>query len=110
MILSLDILICHGKDSKYMKRPMPLNLNDNTKIKIYEYLDVNNIHDNNIHVIKGDLHSENINSCDKFDYRNVLSLYGASDYCAMNYSMNQYGVSYDLFINDVFVRGTFENV
>ena len=40
-----------------MKRPMPLNLNDNTKIKIYEYLDVNNIHDNNIHVIKGDLHS-----------------------------------------------------
>ena len=103
-------LICHGKDSKYMKRPMPLNLNDNTKIKIYEYLDVNNIHDNNIHIIKGDLHSENINSCDKFDYRNVLSLYGASDYCAMNYSMNQYGVSYDLFINDVFVRGTFENV
>ena len=65
---------------------------------------------NNIHVVKGDLHTENINSCDKFDYRNVLSLFGASDYCAFNYSKNQYGVSYDLFIGDVLVRGTFENM
>ena len=89
---------------------MPLNLNDFTKIKLYEYMDENGIRGNNIHVVKGDLHTENINSCDKFDYRNVLSLFGASDYCAFNYSKNQYGVSYDLFIGDVLVRGTFENM
>lgn len=103
-------LVCHGKDPKYMKKPMPLNLNDFTKIKLYEYMDENGIRGNNIHVVKGDLHTENINSCDKFDYRNVLSLFGASDYCAFNYSKNQYGVSYDLFIGDVLVRGTFENM
>lgn len=103
-------LITHGKDPKYMKKPMPLNLNDSTKIKIYEYLDTNNIKGKHIHVVKGDLHTENINSCEKLDYRNVLSLFGASDYCAMNYSKNQHGISYDMFIGDNFVRGTFENL
>lgn len=103
-------LITHGKDASYMKQPMPLNLNDATKVKIYEYLDSIDVKGNNIHVVKGDLHTENINSCDKLDYRNVLSLFGASDYCAMNYSKNQYGISYDMFIGNNFVRGTFENV
>lgn len=103
-------LITHGKDASYMKQPMPLNLNDATKVKIYEYLDSIDVKGNNIHVVKGDLHTENINSCDKLDYRNVLSLFGTSDYCAMNYSKNQYGISYDMFIGDNFVRGTFENV
>lgn len=103
-------LITHGKDDKYMKKPMPLNLNDFTKIKLYEYMDEYQITGDNIHVVKGDLHTENINSCDKFDYRNVLSLFGASDYCAFNYSKNQYGVSYDLFLGDQLVRGTFENI
>lgn len=103
-------LITHGKDDKYMKKPMPLNLNDFTKIKLYEYMEEHKITANNIHVVKGDLHTENINSCDKFDYRNVLSLFGASDYCAFNYSKNQYGVSYDLFLGNQLVRGTFENI
>lgn len=109
-IASHSYLICHGKDPKYMKRPMPLNLNDITKVKLYEYLEENNITDEHIHVVKGDLHTENFNSCNKFDYRNVLSLFGSSDYCAYNYSKNQYGVSYDLIIGDNFMRGTFENI
>lgn len=103
-------MITHGKDSRFMRKPMPLNLNDFTKIKLYEYMDEYQITGDNIHVVKGDLHTENINSCDKFDYRNVLSLFGASDYCAFNYSKNQYGVSYDLFLGDQLVRGTFENI
>lgn len=102
-------LICHGKDSKYMKRPMPLNLDDRNKIRLYEYLDSRNITGNGIHVIKGDLHTENINSCLKLDYRNVLSLFGSSDYSIMNYDRNQSGCSYELFIGDNLVRGTFEN-
>lgn len=103
-------LLSHGKAPRDMKKPLPLNLQDSTKIKLYEYLNVNNIIGDNIHFIKGDLHTENINSCERLDYRNVLSLFGASDYSFLNYSRNQYGCSYEYFIGDNLLRGTFENL
>jgi len=99
----------HGKDGQFMKRPMPLNLNDQASVMIRDWLDAEGIHDSNIHIIKGDLHSNNLNSCRKFDYRNVLSLFGNSDYSMLNYPSNSYGVSYDLFIGNVRTIGTFEN-
>ena len=102
-------LICHGKDDKFMKRGLPLTLNDKSKTMIYEWLDANNVHGDNIHFVKGDLHSNELNSCKRFDYRNVLSLFGASDYSNYNFSRNSYGVSYDLFIGDTRTIGTFEN-
>jgi hypothetical protein len=103
-------VLCHGKDDAYMKRGLPLNLNEDTKVKLYEWLDYEGIVGDNIHFIKGDLHSNNLNSCAKFSYRNVLSLFGASDYSNYNFSRNSYGVSYEMFINGNLVRGTFENV
>ena len=103
-------ILTHGKDEKFMKKGLPLNLDDRNKVMIYEWLDSQNIYGDNIHVIKGDLHTENINSCKKLDYRNVLSLFGASDYSNYNFSRNQYGVSYELFIGDNLLRGTFENM
>ena len=102
-------LICHGKDDKFMKKGLPLTLNDKSKTMIYEWLDANNVHGDNIHFVKGDLHSNELNSCRRFDYRNVLSLFGASDYSNYNFSRNSYGVSYDLFIGDTRTIGTFEN-
>ena len=102
--------ICHGKDDKFMKKGLPLNLDEKSKVMIYEWLNANNITKDNVHFIKGDLHSDNLNSCLRFDYRNVLSLFGASDYSNYNFSRNSYGVSYDLFINNVRTIGTFENV
>jgi hypothetical protein len=51
-----------------------------------------------------------MNSCKKFTYRNVLSLFGASDYSNYNFSRNSYGLSYDLIINDNLISGTFENI
>ena len=102
-------VISHGKDGQFMKRPMPLNLNDASSVMIRDWLDAEGIYEQNVHIIKGDLHSNNLNSCRKFDYRNVLSLFGNSDYSMMNYPTNNYGVSYDLFINKVRTIGTFEN-
>ena len=99
----------HGKDGQFMKKPMPLNLNDATSNLLRDWMDREGIYDDNVHVIKGDLHSNNLNSCRKFDYRNVLSLFGDSDYSQMNYVSNNYGVSYDLFIGDIRTIGTFEN-
>lgn len=93
-----------------MKRGMPLNLDDKTKVMLYEWLEEHDIHGSNIHFIKGDLHSNSLNSCRKLDYRNVLSLFGASDYSNMNFSRNSYGMSYDLFVDDNLIRGTFENL
>jgi hypothetical protein len=104
------ILCCHGKDESFMKKPMPLNLDEKTKIMIQEWL-VNNqlAGQENLHFVKGDLHSNALSSCKMFDYRNVLSLFGASDYSAFNFSQNSYGVSYDLFVGDNRTIGTFEN-
>ncbi len=99
----------HGKDGQFMKKPMPLNLNDQTSSLLRDWFDREGIISSNIHVVKGDLHSNNLNSCRKFDYRNVLSLFGDSDYSQMNYVSNSYGVSYDLFIGSIRTIGTFEN-
>jgi hypothetical protein len=103
-------VITHGKDAKFMKRGLPANLDEKTKVRIYEWLNYEKIHDDKVYFIKGDLHTENINSCNNLDYRNVLSLFGASDYSNYNFSRNQYGVSYELFLGDTMTRGTFENM
>lgn len=103
-------LVTHGKDEQFMKRPLPLYLDDTTKVRIHEWLLSRGLSGaENIHVIKGDLHSDALSSCLAFDYRNVLSLFGASDYANYNFSRNSYGVSYDLFIGDNRMMGTFEN-
>lgn len=101
---------CHGKDDQYMKKGLPLNLDDKSKVMLYEWLHDNGIHQDRVHFIKGDLHSNSINSCKRLDYRNVLSLFGASDYANYNFSRNSYGLSYDVFIGNNLLRGTFENL
>ncbi len=102
---------CHGKDEKFMKKALPLNLDEKSKVMIHEWLTENKlIGAKDIHFIKGDLHSNALSSCRLFDYRNVLSLFGASDYSNYNFSRNSYGVSYDLFIGDNRTIGTFENL
>ena len=103
-------LILHGKDGQFMKKPMPLNLNDQTSTLLRDWMDREQMTGEDIHVIKGDLHSNNLNSCRKFDYRNVLSLFGDSDYSQLNYVSNQAGCSYDLFIGSIRTIGTFENL
>lgn len=110
--LNNHVFVCtHGKDSSYMSKPLPLILNEKTQVMIYEFINENNIKSSNpIHIIKGDLHSNSLTSCKLFDYRNVLSLFGASDYSSYNYSRNSWGVSYDMFLGDNLVRGTFENI
>lgn len=106
----IKFVLTHGKDARFMKNGLPLNIDDKNKVKIYEWLDDNKLYGDNIHIIKGDLHSNNLNSCKRFTYRNVLSLFGASDYSAYNFSRNSYGVSYDVIYNNNVLSGTVENV
>jgi hypothetical protein len=98
------------KDAKFQKKGYPLNLDDRSKVMLYEWLDSNGIYEDDVHIIKGDLHSNNLNSCKRFSYRNVLSLYGASDYSNYNFSRNSYGISYEFINNGQILSGTFENI
>lgn len=107
---NFKFILTHGKEDKFMKKPMPLNMDDKTQLMLYEWLDSKHIYGDNIHIIKGDLHSNSLSSCRKLTYRNVLSLFGASDYSNYNYSRNSYGLSYDLINNNQLIRGTFENI
>lgn len=103
--------LTHGKDSAFMKKGLPLNIDDKNKVLMYEWLDNAGVpNDGNTHVIKGDLHSSNYSACKRFDYRNVLSLFGASDYSAYNFSSNGYGLSYDVCIGENLMRGEFQNM
>ena len=105
------ICLEHGKDERFHKKGLPLNLDDKTKTMLFEWLRYKGLSEcKNIHFIKGDLHSNNLNSCEAFTYRNCLSLFGASDYSNMNFSRNSYGISYELFIGDNMISGTFENM
>lgn len=103
-------IITHGKDDLFMKHGLGLNIKPNEKIQIYNWLESKGIYGTNIHVIKGDLHSDNLNSCKKMDYRNCLSLFGASDHSNFNYELNDYGVSYEVIDNGELMRGTFINL
>ena len=102
--------IMHGKHFEFMKKGMPLVLDPKTQNLLYEWIMEQKDTSDNIHFIKGDLHSNALSSCKKFDYRNVLSLYGSSDYSNLNFSRNSYGVSYDMITYGELVRGTFENI
>lgn len=106
----IKFCLTHGKPGAFMQKGLPLNIDDKTKIKIYEWLDNNGIYGDNIHIIKGDLHSNNLNSCKKFTYRNVLSLFGESDFSAYGFSKNSYGLSYDIILGNQVVSGTIENI
>lgn len=103
-------IICHGKEDEFMKRGMPLNIDDKNKVMIYNWLDSQGIYGNNIHFIKGDLHSDNLNSSYKMDYRNCLSLFGASDYANYNFERNNYGVSYEILDGEELLHGTYINL
>lgn len=106
-----QFIITHGKDDEFMKRGLPVNLNDTTLVKLYEWLDSVEVSGKNIHFIKGDLHQDGINSNYKLDYRNVLSLYGASDYGQLNFGKQPHGVSYELIDQEGnLLRGTFTNL
>ena len=100
-------IICHGKDDEFMRKGLPLNLGLKEKGMIYDWLDSKEIYGRNIHFIKGDLHTENINSCYKLDYRNVLSFFGSSDYSAYNFDRGNQGVSYELLDGTNLLRGCF---
>jgi len=90
-------IFTHGKDSEDRKFGLPLQLNDKAENYITKYIEYHNLDRNkNIHLIKGDLHTESMQLTINFRYRNVLSLYGSSKWIHSNFGPGMAGVSFDI--------------
>lgn len=83
-----NLILTHGKDEKYRKKPLPLNLNSDTEVLIKQFMDLNLLSciEHNI-VLKGDLHQWNWNQGKFFDYVNIPSLYGSSGWVMANFGL-----------------------
>ena len=83
----------HGKDHKYMKRGLPMQLDANTINFIRNYIDKYNIDSKYIHVEKGDLHRIGYEKCPTFDYRNYMSFAPPSVWAQHNFNGSYFGYS-----------------
>ena len=96
-------IITHGKDREDRIKSLPLNLNDQTKNFITDYIDYHKLSKpaGFIHVIKGDMHQAASQLTGRFRYRNVLSLFGASSWIQNNFgSQTIAGVAIDVIDKD----------
>lgn len=86
-------ILTHGKDSKYMFKGLPYQLNDKTVAFINEYIDHFGIDNKFIHLEKGDLHRIGYDRTKKFDYRNFMSFAPPSAWVQHNFGDGYCGFS-----------------
>lgn len=98
-------ILTHGKDKKYRRQGMPKNIDNKTIVYLEEYIKYHNLYNNDIHVIKGDLHIQNSEESKFFRYRNVGSIFGASDWIMHNFGNTLPSADYDLIINNNILEG-----
>jgi hypothetical protein len=87
------ILLGHGKDERFMKKPMPAILDPKTDLYLYDYLSNQRYcpADMNVTFYKGDLHQHGLQNGKFGRYVNVPALSGASDYGDLNYGNTKGG-------------------
>jgi hypothetical protein len=93
------ILFGHGKDEKFMKKPMPAVLNAQTDLYIYDYLATKRYSpaDMNITFYKGDLHQHGLQNGKFGRYINVPAISGNSDYGDANFGNTKGGALLEVF-------------
>jgi len=94
------IIFGHGKDEEDMKNGMPLNLTEKVENYINDYINKNQLHDKNVHVITGDLHQSSENYGKNFRYKKVLSQYGSSKWMHTNFGSGSPGLSSEVMIKN----------
>lgn len=87
------ILLGHGKDEKFQKKPMPAVLNHQTDLYLYDYLSNKRYcpQDTNCTFYKGDLHQHGIQNGKFGRYINVPAISGNSDYGDINFGNTKGG-------------------
>jgi hypothetical protein len=78
-------ILTHGKDSQYMFKGLPFELNDKATSFINDYIDHYEIDTPFIHLEKGDLHRIGYSRTKKFDYRNYMSFAPPSAWVQHNF-------------------------
>lgn len=88
------VVVTHGKDEKYMKRPLPLNLTPETDTYLFDLYDKKGYSPNRnwIRLMKGDLHRYNVNEGKSGKYINVPSIAGGSSWIEHNFGNTKPGV------------------
>jgi len=82
-------LFTHGKDEKYMKAPMPLNLDAKTDLWLMDFC--KNLSGKWFSTIKGDLHNYSVNIGKSGRYVNVPSICGGSNWIEHNFGSSNSG-------------------
>ena len=87
------VIFGHGKDEKFMKKPMPAVLNAQTDLQIYDFLSSRRYcpQDSNVTFYKGDLHQHGLQNGKFGRYVNVPAISGNSDYGDANYGNTKGG-------------------
>lgn len=75
----------HGKDEKFMKRPMPLKLDDKTDLQLQSYFLHHGLNGKHCHLFKGDLHQYGVSEGKFGRYVNVGSIVGGNNYSDLNF-------------------------
>lgn len=94
--------LVHGKDEKYMRSPMPLNLDPKTDLWLFEYYDNKGYSPSTryISTIKGDLHKYNVNDGKSGRYVTVPSIAGGSPWIEHNFGNTKPGVLAEMMQKD----------
>lgn len=101
-----SITYLHGHDSKTQFKGFPLHLDEKTRNWFNNYyLDSDYNFKSKKIVVKGDLHQFAVNSCSTFDYINVPSLYGCSQWIVSNFGKTAWGIAYLEFNNNSYQIG-----
>ena len=101
-----QFLYAHGKDNSCQTRQFPLTLNPQTELYFANYIAENNIHNEHIYVVKGDLHNYAYTTGKQFDYVSVGSMYGSSNYIVANFGHTKWSINYSVVTEDNMLMGT----
>lgn len=93
------IVITHGKEEKFQRRPMPYNIDDKTDLFIYDWASTMGINptEASITLYKGDLHKFGLQMGKFGRYVNIPSIAGRSDYSDINYGNSRPGALLEVY-------------
>ena len=94
------ILMGHGKDEKFMKKPMPSVLDPRTDLYLYELINIRKLNNSNTTFYKGDLHIHGLQHGKFGRYVNVPSIAGNSDYIDLNFGNSRGGALFEILEKD----------
>lgn len=96
----LAVIICHGKDSKDMKKPLPLVINPKTETAINQFIKAYNISGEKILFVKGDTHTSALTYATDFIYKSVGAFIGATKWSSANFGITLPVCDYSIIEND----------